>query len=127
MNGITIASLLKANAGLLALVNTDNIFPYVANEGTSLPLIVYTIDSLAPEYTKDGWAGDTCNFSVVSFSQDYANLQLLAVQVRASLELKHGGDTQRIILTGQQEGYNIQDDIFLNKQTFRVKTINKTI
>ena len=121
--GITIASLLKANASLLTLVNTNNIFPYVANENTTLPLIIYTVDSLEPEYDKDCWVGDICTFSVISFSEDYANLQLIATQVRAALDTKSTTGTNRITLTGQQEGYNITEGVFLNKLTFEVSIV----
>jgi hypothetical protein len=118
--GITIAALLRANADLLALVNTNNIFPYVADENTPLPMVVYTIDSLEPDYDKDGWNWDECSFSVVSFSEDYANLQLIATQVRTALELQKVDDTNKIYLTGQSEGYDIGENVFLNKLTFSV-------
>jgi hypothetical protein len=118
--GITIKTLLDANAALLALVPSARIFPYIANEKTALPLIIYTVDSLDPSYDKDGWIQDNCNFSVVSFSEDYANLQLIVTQVREALELEKTSATRRIVLTGQQEGYNINEGVFLNKLTFSV-------
>jgi hypothetical protein len=121
--GITISTLLKANSALLALVPTGNIFPYVANENTALPIIIYTIDSINPEYSKDGWACDDCNFSIISISDDYANLQLIVAQVRAALEIKKTSDTDRITMTGQDEGYNITESVFMNKLTFNVKII----
>ena len=119
MIGATIKSLLVANAGLTALVPEASIFPYVANEDTALPLIVYMIDSLEPEYEKDGWAGDICNFSVASFSEDYANLQLITKQVRLALDLKKATGILRITATGFNEAYN--DGIFGNKLSFQVK------
>jgi len=119
MIGILIADLLKANDDLIALVPEISIFPYVANENTPLPLIVYTIDSLNPEYNKDGWIGDICNFSVISISDNYANLQLIVKQIREALELKKGIYTRRIILTGLQE-YNIAENMFMNKLNLSV-------
>jgi hypothetical protein len=119
--GISIKALLDANASLLALVPSTRIFPYVANENTPLPLIIYTVNDLDPGYDKDGWVGDDCDFSVVSFSEDYATLQLIATQVRAALELQNTTKTQRIILTGQQEGYNINEGVFLNRLNFSVR------
>jgi hypothetical protein len=124
MKGTIIANLLKANADLLALVNPDNIFPYVAGEGTLLPLIIYSIDSLDPEYTKDGWHDDICGFSVTSYSADYSNLQDIVEQTRKALELKYTDDTKKIIITGQSEGYNISEDVYLNKMSFKVEIIN---
>ena len=121
MIGLTIAKLLKANTTLMGLVSTDNIFPYVANNDTPLPLIIYTVDTVASEYTKDGWADDVIDFSVVSFSEDYASLQSISAEVRAALELSNDTGTKRIILTGFQEGYNINENVFLNKLSFKVE------
>jgi len=122
MIGKAIVSLLNANEDLLALVASANIYPYVINEDTALPAIVYTIDSLAPEYTKDGWIGDECVFSIVSFSDSFTSLQNIAMEVRKSLELESGVNagitTERIYLTGQSEGYNISENVFLNRLTF---------
>jgi len=123
MIGLYIAYLLKANTSLTALVPAGNIYPYICNENTKLPAIIYTIDSLIPEYTKDGWVHDVCAFSVESFSADYSNLQLISRQVRAALELKTGtykGMTiWSILLVGQdEEGYL---DGFSNKLYFEVK------
>jgi len=122
MIGKVITHILKDNADLLLLVPEANIYPYVINENTPLPAIVYTIDSLVPEYTKDGWVGDDCSFSIVSFSDDYAVLQNIVTEVRNALELESGVNegitTQRIYLTGQSEGYNIIESVFLNKLSF---------
>lgn len=119
-----IVTLLKANTSLMALVDGDNIFPYVVNEKTKFPFLVYNIESKDPDYTKDGWAGDICNFSVISVSDDYANLQLIVAQVREAIELEGGTNTQRIIMTGQQEGFNLDEEAFMNKLSFRVKITN---
>jgi hypothetical protein len=121
MTGLTIAKLLKAHPGLVALVSAANIFPYVAKEDTPLPLIIYTIDSVAPDYTKDGWAEDNIGFSVISFSEDYASLQSIASEVRDALELQNDTNTKAIRMTGQQEGFNIAENVFFNKQTFEIE------
>jgi hypothetical protein len=115
--GIAISGLLKANAALLALVNTDSIFPYVANPDTALPLIVYRINSLDAEYDKDGWVGDECTFSVECVSDDYSNLQLIATEIRAALELKKYTGTDRIEMTGMEEDA-FQNGIFTNTLSF---------
>jgi hypothetical protein len=121
--GIVISGLLKANASLLALVNTANIFPYVANPDTALPLIVYRINSLEPEYDKDGWVGDFCSFSVESVSDDYSNLQLIVTQVRIALELKKLATYyDRIELTGMEEDA-FQNGIFTNVLNFSFRII----
>lgn len=122
MIGKVIKSLLDGNAALNALVPTLNRYPYVLNENTPLPAIIYTVDSILPVYDKQGWIGDECTFSVVSFSDNYASLQSISLQVRVALELKDGTyeaiKIRNIYLTGQSEGYNINENVFLNKLTF---------
>jgi hypothetical protein len=121
MIGKNIASLLEANEDLLELVSADNIYPYVANEDTPLPTIIYGINTLDPEYTKDGWHDDTIGFSVTSYSEDYAMLQDIIKQVRLALELKYVVDkTKRIILKGMLEGFNIAENVFMNRLMFEV-------
>lgn len=126
MIGKTVKYLLAADATLVALVST-RIYPYVMNEDTALPAVVYTIDSLEPAYSKDGWHQDNISFSVHSFSRDYNQLQSVVSAVRGAIELKAAGygtqDINRIALTSQEEGYDNGADVFYNKQTFTV-TIN---
>jgi hypothetical protein len=106
-------------------VPESSIFPYVMNENTSFPAIVYTIDSTTPEYTKDGWVGDEISFSVITVSDNYATLQDIVINVRKALEFKDGsfGDTtiKRIYLTGLTEAYNITENAFANKLSFTVE------
>jgi len=124
MIGSIIVSLLKANNDLLALVNENSIFPYVAEENTNLPLIIYAIDDIDVSYSKDGWVKDLCNFHVMSFSENYDDLQLIVAEIRSVLELKYTSDTKRIIVTGMQEGFNLNEQVFLNKLNFAVEIIN---
>ena len=121
MTGLTIAKLLKAHPGLLALVSAANIFPYVAQEKTPLPFIIYTVDSVTPDYTKDGWAEDNVTFSVGCVSEDYATLQNIAAEIRDALELQSDTNTKKIRMTGQVEGFNLGENAFINKQTFEIE------
>jgi hypothetical protein len=121
MIGKEITALLKANSSLLALVPEGNIYPYVANEDTALPLLIYSIDSVNSEYTKDGWADDLIEFSVASYSEDYSSLQDIVSQVRLALEMKYITDSKRIIMTRFLEGFNITENVFVNKLTFRIE------
>lgn len=128
MIGKVVRSLLSSSGTLTALVPAAKMFPYVMNENTDFPAIVYTIDAIDPQYDKDGWTHDQCTFSVVSFSSDYATLQDIIVAVRAALERKNGtiGDITIgwIYMRRQTEGYSPGDDIFLNKLTFDVNIID---
>jgi hypothetical protein len=123
MIGKTIKSILTGNSSLVALVGTK-IFPYVMNESTTMPAVVYTIDSMEPEYTKGGWVNDSVTFTVNSFAKDYTGLQSVVSAVRTALELNHtGSGTQsinRIYLIGFNEGYDGQSDVFFNSLIFNV-------
>lgn len=128
MIGKTIKSILAGNTALTALVPASRMFPYVMNEGTILPAIIYTVDSLAPDYSKGGWMLDEVNFSVASFADDYAELQTVASAIRTALELNQiGAGTQsinRIYLTGMDESFDPEQNVFGNRLNFIVK-INK--
>ena len=125
MIGKVIKSLLVSNIDLTALVPEDSIFPYVLNENTALPAIIYTINGLESDYTKDGWNWDDITFSVISLSDNYNTLQSIVYQVRTALELKYasveGVTIEKIYLTGMDEGFNLVESVFMNRLTFTVK------
>lgn len=124
-----ITNILANDANLTSLIPSTSMYPYVMNSGTPLPGIVYTIDSIIPEYDKSGWADDQCIFSVVSFSDNYAILQSIVSAVRSALELKTGTyeniSIDKIYLTGRLEGYNINEDVYLSKLTFSARLTTK--
>jgi hypothetical protein len=128
MIGKTIKSIITTNAALIALVPPANMFPYVIDYDTTLPSIIYKIDSLTPGYNKGGWSADLILFSISSFTRDYASLQTIVSAIRVALEGNQTGtgtqDINRIYLDSFEEGYDIESDIFYNKLTFKV-TINK--
>jgi hypothetical protein len=129
MIGKTINSILTNNAALTALVPVLNIYPYAANENTTLPAIIYRIDSLSPEYNKGGWANDMIEFSIYSAAKDYSQLQDVVSAIRTALELNRTGySTQEInyiYLVSMDEDYDSgQGGTFFNKLTFKV-VINK--
>lgn len=133
MTGQVIKKLLSESAELMELIPTDRIFPYVINEGTPLPAMVYTIDAINPEYSKDGWANDTVSFSLVIFSENYATLQQMITLSRLALDFKFGdiGITEEdtikighIYFNGQSEGYSLAEDAFLSRLSFTVNTYN---
>ena len=124
MIGKVLATLLTGNENLTALVPGAKIFPYIINENTPLPAIIYTVENLDVTYTKEGWAVDEYDFSVSCFSEDYANLQDIVLQVRDALELSVGVYNniriQRIYVSGQEEGYNLGESVFMNRLSFKV-------
>ena len=128
MIGKVIKSLLESSAGLMALVPTAKIFPYVLNEDTALPAIVYTIDGIKPQYDKEDWCNDIITFSVTSLSSNYGTLQSVVAQVRLALDFIKGTSDGitfgRIHIESLQEGYNMEQDVYANKLTFNVKIIS---
>jgi len=128
MIGKLIYNVLSTDATLTALVPSTSIFPYVLNENTDLPAIIYTIDTVEPDYTKDGWAQDSVTFSVTSLSKDYNNLQDIVDAVRSALEMEVAAFTtitiQHIHVTGVTEGYSLAEDVFANRMSFNVNVIN---
>jgi hypothetical protein len=128
MIGKTIKSILYNNGTLTSLVPTSRMFPYVMNEDTVLPAIVYTIESVSPVYSKGGWMGDEILFAVHSFADDYPTLQSIVSAIRNGFEWNRSGSgtqsIQNIELNSMDEGYDQNSDVFLNRLTFKV-IINK--
>jgi hypothetical protein len=127
MIGKTIKAILVADAPLMVLVPATKVFPYVVNENTTMPAIVYTIDSITPIYNKGGWANDVIYFSIYSSAKSYEELQPIISAIRTAVEFKNvGAGTQsinRIYLDSFDEDA-LPDWIgFYNKLTFKV-TIN---
>lgn len=128
MIGKLIYNLLSTDATLTALVPAAKMFPYVLNEDTDLPAVVYVIKDVSPEYTKDGWALDGIDFSVISLSPNYAELQDMAMAVRRALEMEVGvvGDItiQHIHMTAMSEAFLQEVNVFTNEISFNVNVIN---
>lgn len=124
MIGKVITKLLTDNTDLTDLVAADKIYPYIINEDTPLPAIVYRVQSMTPEYTKDGWVKDDCVFVVESFDENYNRLMEISYQVRDALELKRGTEKEtmfgRITCTDQEEGYFLSENVYMNRLSFRV-------
>ena len=119
-----IKTLLDNSAALNALIPILSRYPYVINTDTDFPAMVYTINRVDPGYDKDGWVGDNCEFSIMTFTDNYTSLQDIVSEVRTALELKDGTvsdiDIEYIYLIDQEEGYNIEESCFINKLTFTV-------
>lgn len=125
MIGKTIKSILYNNGALTTLVPSSKIFPYVMDEGTQMPFIVYIIDSVEPEYSKGGWHKDDVTFSVMSFAVTYPALQPIASAIRTAMEWNRTGsgtqEIQNIYMTGFDEGFILETNAFFNRLTFKVQ------
>jgi len=124
MIGKLINSILTSSTGITTNVAATSIFPYIINENTPLPAITYTINSVTPSYDKDGWNGDMVVFAVVTYCADYAILQSIVSAIREAFELERGvlsGITYLpIYLEAMEEGYNISENVYMNRLVFHV-------
>lgn len=120
MIGKEITELLKANTDLTDIVPGVNIFPYIINEDTPLPTIIYTINGSAPDYNKTGYAGEMVRFTILCLSRDYGQLQDITNEVRAALEFKTASPRiiNRIYLTGYDEAFNLSEEIYIARLNF---------
>lgn len=127
MIGKVITALLKANSDLTDIVPEDRIFPYIMNEATPLPGIIYTVEDISPQYTKDGLHNDVCSFSIASVSDNYNQLQNIVYHVRGAVETEQGDFDNvritRIIMTGQDETFSINENVFINRLRFTTSII----
>lgn len=124
MIGQAINTILTAYAPLTALV-ADKIFPHVIGVDTTMPAVVYTVKGVVPAYTKDGWYQDECSFTVTSYGDGYSDSQMVATNVRKALELNSGTFTgnaiTKIYMTGQEELYHYESNIYITKLSFTTK------
>ena len=124
MIGKAILAILSGYTGLTDLIGSK-IYPLVIAVETGLPAVVYGIDSVSPIYTKTSWVQDEVQFRVTSYAREYSEAIEIAYQVRAALELTSGiyssVDIQDIYMTGQDEFYQIDADVFIIRINFTVR------
>lgn len=84
-NSLLIGKLIYAK--LNQALQTDKIFPIVAENGTTYPYIVYKRTDLnSATFTKDGGCEDSCSYSITIVSDKYDESVELANEVRRTLE-----------------------------------------
>ena len=126
MIGKGIANILENYSDLTDIVGTK-IFPIIAKQGTNLPLVEYSIDTLTPEYTKTEWIGDNVDFSVLCTALSYKLTSELAGEVRNALELaagdKNGITMQKVYMDGYTEDYDLDGSSYIINLRFRTRVI----
>jgi len=119
-----IKPILAADESLQAAMDVNKIYPLVANEGTSYPFIIYSRDSITPEYTKGLYGGWTNNltFTIHVYSNDYEQSIIIANIVRNALEWRQIQNedikVNQIELISAYEQYN--EDGYHQALTFQV-------
>lgn len=90
MIGISIYTLLSADATLTGLVGT-NIFPVEANQRKEDPIIIYYIKSVEPTDTKENVSDeDWVKAEIMVYSKDYDLMQTISKRVRTILDKFEG-------------------------------------
>jgi len=88
--GKAVYRILSTNAEVTAIVGTK-IFPEVAEQETALPLIVYQLQSVAPEDTHDGPSKlDEVRFEFLCYADTYNGAADLGDKVRGALDRVSG-------------------------------------
>lgn len=84
-NSLLIGKLIYAK--LNQALQTDKIFPIVAENGTTYPYIVYKRTGLNTNtFSKDGICDDSCSYSITVVSDKYDECVELANEVRRIME-----------------------------------------
>ena len=81
----SIRSILTADSDVSALVST-RVFPYMRQQGTAFPAIVYELEDTEPQQGLDGFQSLTrCELSVTNVAETYSGAKDLASKVRTAL------------------------------------------
>lgn len=121
MSGLQIGKAIKT-----ILRDIDNVYPLVADEGTSYPFIIYRRANLTPSSTKDRYNyKELASIQIIVASNEYQNSIDVAELVRDKMEHTRGiynelniGD---IILMNADENYI--EDAFVQTLTFNIEII----
>lgn len=108
--GLHIREVLASSPSFRSLAS-ERVFSYPAEQNAALPYVTYSMSNLSPDYTKDGWAGDSTMATVEVVATDATAATLLAEVVREVLEDK-GVDTSEWsvgpgVLARAISGYNL--------------------
>lgn len=104
----------------------DRIYPLIAESGTNFPFIVYSRDSITPNFCKDGCYEDEVDITVKVVSSTYYGGLDLAQQVREKLTFYDLKSNNMIItsnLDNATESY--EDNSYVQNLTFKLTINNK--
>lgn len=105
----------------------DRIYPIAAVNGTEYPFILCTRTALSPDYTKDGWSGDTVTVAIEVVSRSSTEAIAIAEDVREVIEEKNvaylGWEVRDPTLVTASEGYDLTTDTYVEALQFTFKVI----
>lgn len=103
----------------------ERVHTIAAVQGTDFPFILCTRTALQPEYTKDGWAGDTVAVAIEIVSRSSTEAIELAEDVREVLEEPVVQNAEWGIcepaLISATEGYSLDTDSYVESLQFTFK------
>jgi len=93
-----IRSILIGDSDVSALVGT-RVFPWMRQQGTTFPAIVYELDGTEPEQDLDGYGGMTrAELTVSNVAETYAGAKTLAAHVLDALNGYSGTPTDGVAI-----------------------------
>lgn len=118
MNGLQIGKAIKT-----ILDGMKNVFPLVADEGTTYPFVVYRRSALVPSSTKDRYSyQEMASVEVIAASNSYPESITVADEIRKKMENTRGTfsgiNIGEITLTNAEEDY--LEDTFIQKLNFNI-------
>lgn len=85
--GLHIREVLASSPAFRAIA-AERVFSFPAEQNAALPYVTYSMSNLSPDYTKDGWSGDSVAVTVEVVAHDATKATQLAEVVREVLEDK---------------------------------------
>ena len=132
--GKAIYNILNGDNAVRTLVGT-RIFPNVAPQTTEFPFIIYDVNGVTPNDTKDGVSTlDTNSVMISCYSETYSQASDLAKKIRIAMDrINEGTYNDEQIQSSQFQSYNdIFDDtsgdsgIYRKALDFDIRQINPT-
>lgn len=115
------------NEEVKELIDSCKVMPMFAVADVTFPFVVYSRDSLLPQYTKDMLTGNELSFTFIVVSNKYEQGLELANAVRHSLECKYYKDDDihihPIKLSALYE--ETMEDAYIQRMTFSMNVTNE--
>jgi len=123
--GPALYGILSANAAVSAIVS-NRIYPEIAAQGATLPLVVYKFTGLQPSDTKSGVSTlDEESYVLVAISESYTDVTALASKVRIALDrytgTVNGVEVQSAQLTGYDSDYDSANAVYTAATEFTLR------
>ena len=108
------------NEEVSKLINTNNVFPLIANADTTFPFVVYGRTSLVPTYTKDLLTENSITIYIYVVSDKYIESLEIANAIRHSIESHIYKDDEITIDVIKLESITEEtsDDAYIQKMSF---------